>query len=614
MLETLSGPRARHESEHPARPHVRPTRLSQVFAPQVVGVPPTNAIRDLMLLPDGEIRHYGHRPVPGGNPFHNIYLSSRDGGFSWVEHEAPTPCVGATVCSPWSGDYLTLMSSHGTPSLEEYQSIHQTCGEPGIYVHRSTSGPDGPFVSQRVGDLLPRLLMPRQPLALRARRRWVVPAHAAAEDALLQNPLVLLSDDDGHSWRMVVLPRVPFFGVRWPHAGLRWENCGPEPTVAELSDGRLRMLIRTAHDVLWEAYSGDGGETWTNPAPSPFYSTITTPLLQRLSDGRMLLVWNNTTPLPERDHTQQPGLDEGEITGMWEDVFTNRDVLHAAISDDDGVTWKGFRELHLNERRNDADFRSSGGNNPSLDKSVHQNQVLELPGGKILVAFGQHAECRRMVLFDVNWLLEGRRREDFRLGLKAWSTHQYYQSVPGGFRGIVGHCSLNRRPGAALVPHPDGEMREVLQIARHRDERLLDDRQGAVWNFPASREGRVTLRLRSPSGSSGLQVALVDRWFNPTDPVVASFAQFVLRIGADGRLNDGPAVPFDRWYDLEICWALSNPAGAFFRLNGGAPQALAPIFPSVHGISYLHLQSAAEGHDAAGVFLERVEMESGRFR
>ncbi|HEY9248280.1 MAG TPA: hypothetical protein VIO38_04080, partial [Rariglobus sp.] len=36
-------------------------RLKDVFSPRVVGVPPTNAIRDLRVLPDGEIRHYGFR-------------------------------------------------------------------------------------------------------------------------------------------------------------------------------------------------------------------------------------------------------------------------------------------------------------------------------------------------------------------------------------------------------------------------------------------------------------------------------------------------------------------------------------------------------------------------
>lgn len=35
--------------------------LRRIGAPQVVGVPPDNACRGLMVMPDGEIRHYGFR-------------------------------------------------------------------------------------------------------------------------------------------------------------------------------------------------------------------------------------------------------------------------------------------------------------------------------------------------------------------------------------------------------------------------------------------------------------------------------------------------------------------------------------------------------------------------
>lgn len=37
--------------------------------------------------------------------------------------------------------------------------------------------------------------------------------------------------------------------------------------------------------------------------------------------------------------------------GIWEDVFTNRDVNHAAISEDDGKSWIGMREMVLNPLR-----------------------------------------------------------------------------------------------------------------------------------------------------------------------------------------------------------------------------------------------------------------------
>lgn len=585
-------------------------RLSAIRAPEIVGIPPTNPIRDLMLLPDGELRHYGYRPIPGGDPFHNIYLASTDGGLSWIEHDSPRRCPGATVRSPWSGDFLTLLCCHKHPSLEEYQNIHQSCPEPGVYVHRSRQGPDGPFVSHKVSALLPRLLMPRQPIALKSVHRWIVSAQAAMDDPMLQNPIVFLSDDDGFTWRTVVLPRIPPLGVIWPHEGPRWENCGPEPTIVELTDGRLLMLIRTAHDVLWESISKDAGNSWSTPAPSRFYSTITTPLLHRMTDGRLVLIWNNTTPLPEVDHTTQPGLDPGEHAGMWEDVFTNRDALHAAVSYDDGITWRGFREIHLNDRRNDADFRSRGGSKSSLDRSIHQSQAVELPGAKLLVAFGQHPECRRMLIFDPHWLEETCAEDDFSEGLKHWSHHRYIKSVAGGFRGVVGHCSLNRCVGAALIPHPDGTMREVLQVASHPDVRLLEQKEGAVWNFPASWRGELTLRLRLPLGGQGTQITLIDRWLNPTDPVVAKLSQFVIHIDPQGTINGKTKLLHDEWKNLIIRWNLPADHVAFFSIDGCTWHEIPLATPTVNGPSYLHIQSMAPADDLLGLLVESVHMRN----
>lgn len=51
--------------------------------------------------------------------------------------------------------------------------------------------------------------------------------------------------------------------------------------------------------------------------------------MNRLEDGRLLFFWCNTTPLPEME----------TANGVWDDVFTNRDVTHVAISEDDGKTW-----------------------------------------------------------------------------------------------------------------------------------------------------------------------------------------------------------------------------------------------------------------------------------
>jgi hypothetical protein len=575
--------------------------LRRIDAPQAVGVPPENACRGLMVMPDGEIRHYGFRLGTDNDAgrVQPVYLSSRDCGLSWSEVRVQGPTAGAMVRSPWSGDFLTVLCKTGSAHSEEWQTALDSCPGKGLFVFRSAQGPDGQLTSALVTRQTG--FMARQPLALRCRHRWVQPIQRRAQSP--QQPGVLLSDDDGATWREVLLPSPPPHRVEWPHKGVRWQNYGCEPSVVELSTGKLWMLIRTSQDCHYESFSDDGGDSWTPPVASRFYATLTMPLAFRMRDGRLLVVWNNSTPLPELDHAAQPGLNRSEREGTSEDYFTNRDVIHAAISADDGRTWAGFRELYLNERRNDGDFRASGGNAMSLDKSIHQSQAVELPEGKILLAFGQHPRCRRMIIFDPDWLLEKSREDRFTLGLGAWSVQQYLKSVPGNFRGVSGHCAYNRRPGATLVPHPDGLPREVLQIARHPDSRLAYETEGAVWNFPCWARGSLKLRLRMPHGSQGTQICLADRWFNPVDPVVAHFAQHVLHLDTQGRINKAPGLKLDAWEDLEIRW---DGQSARFRVGGGEWHALPRVFPTRNGISYLHLQSAATGPDPHGLLLESV--------
>ena len=95
----------------------------------------------------------------------------------------------------------------------------------------------------------------------------------------------------------------------------------------------------TDHHVFY--FSKDGGDTWSEPRELPaFWSHNTMPFVMRLNDGRILAIWNNTQILPEMPTVDYPELGATAINGCWEWVFTNRDALHAAISEDDGRTWK----------------------------------------------------------------------------------------------------------------------------------------------------------------------------------------------------------------------------------------------------------------------------------
>ena len=568
--------------------------LASIYAPEVVAVQPTYAVHDLCRTADGEIRHYGWQMVKGKK--RRVYVASRDEGLSWKTFLAAPGEAGYMERSPESGDWIGFEKEEHVPGRESRRLV----------VLRSKVGPGDPNPARTPFPWDKHFV--RHLFHMKTRARWI----AALSDVRCvgkecYHSAVAWSDDDGRTWKLVSI--APVKGVARLHPGDKrphWFNDGCEPTVVELKDGTLWMGVRTSGEHHAFYTSKDGGETWSEGTPHPaFWAANTMPYLFRLSDGRLLFIWNNTAMLPTRDLSEYPELSGGERSGQWETVFTNRDALHAAISDDDGKTWKGFREIALNDIRNASDFRELG-NDPAqeFDKSVHQTQALELPGGKVLLAYGQNAAARRMVIFDPDWLLETSREEDFRRGLGNVSNHLYVRSLSGGHRGWAGHCAWNRMPGATLVRDPDTDnpppgakrsVREVLQLARVRDPRLVSERQGVAWNFPAARKGTVTVECRRVG--AGFRLTLADHWMNPCDEVGPARSPFSVAI-SEKELSDGA------WHALTAAW--DEDAGQVTlavdgKTLGRYPLASLPPF----GLSYLHLQTLADAPDAEGTYFRR---------
>ncbi|NUQ64262.1 MAG: exo-alpha-sialidase, partial [Pirellulales bacterium] len=96
----------------------------------------------------------------------------------------------------------------------------------------------------------------------------------------------LISDDDGKTWKRSNLVDL---GGHGHHSGAM------EPSVAELSDGRLLMWIRTHWGRFWEAYSDDGGMAWRTIVPSQIESTTAPGYLLKLRSKRLALVSNGKT-------------------------------------------------------------------------------------------------------------------------------------------------------------------------------------------------------------------------------------------------------------------------------------------------------------------------------
>lgn len=524
-----------------------------VMEPRKVGTPPSDAYIGLSLLETGEIRHYnyGEQAEPG-----SFYLSSTDGGETWKRVNTPKEIPFADTRSPLSGEYIRLIAAPGM----------------GTYVLRTEGGIGGDRTMRKISDSMAIMLKP--PIFTREGKRIVVAGHYGLQRDLPKACFTYVSDDDGRTWTQSSLVTTPDHEGGGIHQGIRWNHGAAEPTVVELTDGRLWMLIRTSQDHHYQSFSSDGGLTWEEATPSPFYGTITMPTIGRLEDGRLLFIWSNTTPLPETGNTD----------GVWEDVFTNRNAIHAAISSDDGKTWHGFRELYLDPRRDAEDF----GTSPGIDKSVHQSQFVEPSPGRILVSLGQHPLHRALVLFDVDWLYQAERKDDFSNGLNDWSVFSYY-------KGIVGHCGYNRTAGCAVV---DGH----LHIQYIENDSLLTSRRGAVWNFPAFHKGEFSASIRFHDRSSKGELLLNDRWFNPTDTTAHHFAPFTLPLDPN-KLN----IKDDKEHILKVEWDThaGRPKADVF-VDGRKQMSIPFTNASLHGISYVHFLSSDRPGDK-GYSIQWVE-------
>lgn len=148
---------------------------------------------------------------------------------------------------------------------------------------------------------------------------------------MLNNPgrhsvLTYSSDDDGKTWQASNLIDL---GGKGHHGGVT------EPTIVELNDGRLWLLIRTNWGQFWSAYSHDGGKFWRVIKPSGIPASSAPGMLQRLKSGRLVLLWNR--PFPDGKTEWQ--LSGGD--GLWSEtaVSNHREELSIAWSTDEGKTW-----------------------------------------------------------------------------------------------------------------------------------------------------------------------------------------------------------------------------------------------------------------------------------
>lgn len=356
------------------------------------------------------------------------------------------------------------------------------------------------------------------------------------------------------------------------HDGYNGNNYGAcEPSLVELRDGRAWMLMRTQAGHMYESFSRDG-VTWSPAKRSIFHGSNSPSFQLRLTDGRLVVFWNNCTVPPRVG---------GQI------VYSGRDALHAAISADEGKTWHGFREVYRDPTRN-ATPPVSG------DRGTAYPHATMSDDRNILLVAGQGATLRHRFIIDPEWLMARTQDERFE-NLDAWHVFRGFGPARRSWR--------DREAGAQLVAHPDRPGSKALHL-RKPEER---DADGASWNFPSGRRGVLTLRIRCEPGFGGAQVGLADHFFDPCDDQGEALSSFALVLDPNGAAGGTPLLQPGRWHEVKLAWDVTAGQCAV-SVDGQEKTTLALRHGTETGLSYLRLRSRATTADAAGFLVDSVSV------
>lgn len=259
----------------------------------------------------------------------------------------------------------------------------------------------------------------------------------------------MYSDDDGKTWKRS--PSVLRTG------GGGFESGASEPTLVELSDGKLWMLIRAQTGFLWESFSNDRGQTWTPAQPSVLPSSNAPATALRLKSGEIAVAWNN--------HVQANYARQSLVVGL-----TN-----------DGKTFKGLREFDFTDFTDDP---------AASIPHVTYSYITETKDGNLVISYnkGNWSRHNRPTFAGINrnWILAKEDFADLKDGRTGWHTID---------------------PGAKLaaaveryILENDKLWLEIEQQPRNKET------TGIVRNIPLVIDGEINVELQATKSDSYLLI------------------------------------------------------------------------------------------------------------
>ena len=506
-----------------------PTDRNAINAPVIIREAPTNEA-SLLARRDGALEIYSITKPASDSV---SVIRSRDGGLTWSEPQVAYALPGKAYYA-----IQVLESADGALHAVTHLLGEGSGGYRGrlyeVYYAKRAKDSSSWSTPQRivpgyVGSIRGFIQVSRSGRLLLAVARAIPErekAPANGPDFGWNDTFVYFSDDQGTTWKQspdqLTLELKSANTTRYGAI---------EPALLELRDGRVWMLVRDRGGRLWQSFSTEG-ERWSPLERSPFISSDSPAALLRLRDGRIVLFTN--------------------ACQNWSDprsyAMGGREVLHAAISADEGKTWRGFREV-LHEP-----VASTRGDRGTAYASAAENSA-----GRIVVVSGQGEGKRAILAFDPRWLEETQMRDDLSAGPTGW-TH-YGANAPR----VETMTGVGRVLAIPLRPAGVG---------------------GASWNFPIADAGELTFRVQTTNAGRSVRFCLNDHFTRIDDSAAAAHAVF-----------NFPFAPITtaQWHDVTLRWSDAQRGGELeAEIDGKVVGRLNAQRPAQFGVHTLRIESAAD--------------------
>lgn len=350
----------------------------------------------------------------------------------------------------------------------------------------------------------------------------------------------MYSDDDGLTWKRS--------RSRLEAGGAGFESGASEPTVAQLPDGRLWMLLRAQTGHLGESFSTDRGETWSVATPSSLPSSNAPATALRLQNGDIAVAWNT--------HVHSNYARQSLVVGLTRD----------------GRSFRALREI---------DFTDYPDNENERALHVTYPYLTETKEGLIAVSYNKGYWMRHnrpaLALVNPHWLLARTERVDFRDGRVGWHTvnpgpkrmaavERYVSDPQTGALGLDIEPAPNQAEPTGIVRNlplvAKGEIRVTVRLLKNDAYLLFTDTLPDPHNVSEScvrvrlSDGKAFVAAGTPREKQNNRKLTEYRYLShaienevPYPTALGSDRIFTLALRYDSaqqkatvRINDGPSV------------------------------------------------------------------------